>query len=83
MAARRPVEAAQDRHQGRFAGTGRPHDGDELAALDREADTAQRMHVDVADVVSPRYILDPDDCFGHFDWSSCHSRGGGTVLPEV
>ena len=61
VAARRPIEAAEDRHERRFAGARRAHDGDELAALDRQADAAQRLHVDVADVIGPRDILDPDD----------------------
>jgi hypothetical protein len=51
VAARRPVEAAQYRHERRFAGTGRPHDGDELAPFDGQADAAQRMHIDIADVI--------------------------------
>ena len=60
-AAARPVEAAEDRHQRRLAGARGAHDGDELAGLDRQADVAQRMHVDVADMVGPRDVLELDD----------------------
>ncbi len=41
----RPVEAAEDRHQRRLARSRGAHDGDELAALDRQADAPQRLHL--------------------------------------
>jgi len=43
-AACRPIEAAENVHQGRLAGAGRPDDGDEFAALNRERDAAQGVH---------------------------------------
>ena len=45
---RRRVEPAGEREQGRLAGAGRPHDGDELAGGDREGDAAQGVHGRVA-----------------------------------
>src|SRR5690606_28570246 len=51
------VETADDVHQRRLAGTGRAHDGDELAVVDPERHAAQGHHfgrralgVDLADV---------------------------------
>jgi len=41
-AARRPVETAQNGHEGRFARTRRSHDADEFTAFDGQADAAQR-----------------------------------------
>ena len=83
VAAGRPVEATEDRHQRRLARSRRAHDGDELAALDGQADAAQRMHVDVADVIGPRDVLDSDDRLRHVVmlplWLHDHSRGRGTL----
>ncbi len=42
LARGRHVEAAEDVHGGRFAGTGRPHDGDEFVPVDRQVDAIQR-----------------------------------------
>src|SRR5690606_33917969 len=39
----RHVEAAEDVHRGRLAGTRWPHDRDEIAALDREVDALQGL----------------------------------------
>src|SRR3546814_4461088 len=39
----RDVEAAEDVHRRRFAGSGRAHDGSEIAALDIEVDALQRL----------------------------------------
>ena len=64
-AGRWTVEAAEDRHQGRFAGARRAHDGHELAALDGEIDAAERVNIDVADVIGPRHAFDRDDRVGH------------------
>src|SRR5262249_40054050 len=41
----------------------RPHDGDELAAPDLQADPAQRVHHDVADDVVLDHVLDGDEAF--------------------
>jgi hypothetical protein len=55
----------------------------EFAALHRQADAAQRMHVDMADPVGPRRVLDLDDHFHHHVSSGSHNRGNGTARPEV
>ncbi len=60
----RAIEAAKDVHQGRFAGSRRSHDRDELAALDREADAVERAHLDLAQLVDLEQI-------GNFD-NRCH-----------
>ena len=39
----RAVEQAEDVHEGRFAGSGRAHDRDHLAGLDRDVDPAQGL----------------------------------------
>jgi hypothetical protein len=39
------VQAADEVHQRRLAGPGRPHDGDVLAALDGHVDPAERMNL--------------------------------------
>ena len=39
----RRIEAADDVHRRRFARAGRAHDGDELAAVDRQVDAGQRV----------------------------------------
>ena len=40
----RLVEATENVHEGGFAGSGRPHDGNEIAALDLERDALQHVH---------------------------------------
>ena len=50
LAAGRPVEAADDVHQGRLARPGRSHDGDEFAAIDGNADPLQRMNLGIAEL---------------------------------
>src|SRR5207248_9430547 len=57
-AGRRPIEAAEDMHQRRFARPGGTDDRDELAALDVDRETAERMDLDVADVVDLGERLD-------------------------
>ena len=42
---RRLLEAAGDRQERALAGAARAHDGHELAALDREVDLAERVHL--------------------------------------
>ena len=42
------VEAADQVHQRRLAGTRRPHDGDVLAAFDRDRDTLERVNLLIA-----------------------------------
>src|SRR5262249_3930225 len=43
LPARRRIEGAHQMHQRRFARTGRPHDGDELASVDAQTDAAYRV----------------------------------------
>jgi hypothetical protein len=45
LAAARLLEAAGDRQQRALAGAARAHDGDELAAVDRQVDVAERVHL--------------------------------------
>ena len=63
-ARRRPVEAADDVHERALAGARRAHDRDELARRDRERDAVERAHLDLAHLVDPDEVLDPDDV-GH------------------
>ena len=60
-AGRRTIETSDDVHQRRFAGTGRTHDGDELAFIDVEVDARERVHFDLAHRVSFRELPDFDD----------------------
>jgi hypothetical protein len=55
---RRPIEAAEDVHERRFAGARRADDRHEFAALDVERETAERVHGHVADPVVLRQIAD-------------------------
>ena len=55
---RRLVEAPENVHQRRFAGAGRPHDRDEIAALDLERDALQHVHRHLAQAVVLHQILD-------------------------
>src|ERR1019366_9296376 len=84
MPAARPVETAEHRHKRRLARPGRAHDGDEFAGVDREAHILQRMHVDVADMVCPLDVLEPDDRFRHGQcvgrWPRYYGRRGGAVF---
>ena len=84
-AARRPIEAAQDRHQRRLARSGRAHDGDEFAVFDGEAYIPQRMNIDIADMIGPRHPFNPDDRLRHdihsrFGFCFDQSRGAGTPV---
>jgi hypothetical protein len=45
------IKAAEDRHQGRFSGSGRAHDGHELPRIDAQVHPAERVHVDFTDVI--------------------------------
>ena len=51
LAARRHVEAAEDVEQRRLAGARRPQQHDELSFVERQADLAQRVHVDLAHAI--------------------------------
>ncbi len=46
------IEATEHVHRGRLARAGRPHDGDEFAARDAEADPGQRKHLGLAGTVA-------------------------------
>src|SRR5262249_4494624 len=65
LAARRPIEAAENRHQRRLARSRRADDRDQLAALDGERDAAQRVDVDAADVIGAHGAADVDDRVSH------------------
>ena len=62
VARRRPVEKADDVHEGRLARARRSHDGDELAGLDRQVDAAQRDDVgsslERVDLAQPAHLDD-------------------------
>src|SRR5207249_10682405 len=47
-AARRPVETADEVHEGALAGAGSTHDREELAGSDRERHAAQCAHLNVS-----------------------------------
>src|SRR5947209_6110888 len=57
---RRSIEKAQNIHQSRLAGARWPHDGDELAVLDRQIDTVESSDTGV------RGAIDASDAC-HFD----------------
>ena len=61
----RRVEAADNVHGSGFAGAGRPHDGDELALIDRQIDARQRVHLGLAMAVGFPDIVKPDERRGH------------------
>src|ERR1019366_3377999 len=78
---RRLVKAAEDVHEGRFAGTGRAQDGDEIAAFDGERDVAQGGHGEGADVEGAGEVLDFNDVYGftHSEeplWDPCRRLCG-------
>ena len=83
VAARRPVEAAEDVHERRFARARRAHDGDELARAGRSGSTPRSAWTfDIADDEGAGDILDPDDRLGDFGAFARHRappqrRGGG------
>ena len=81
-AAGRPVEAAEDRHQRRFTRTGGAHDGNEFAAFDDEADALQCMHVNIADAIHARHVINSDSLFRHFRALDLgdHNRGCGIAV---
>src|SRR6185312_13238146 len=56
----RPVETAEDVQQGRLAGPGSAHDGDELAGRDTKVDAAQRRDLDVAEAIEAGEAADLD-----------------------
>src|SRR5690606_42033722 len=58
---RRPVQAADEVHQGGLSRARRAHDRDELALLDGEVDAAQRLHFHLADGVGLRQPHRPED----------------------
>ena len=78
LSAGRPIQAAEQRHQRGLPRSGRSHDGDEFAGLDGQIDAAQRMHVDVADVIGPRHVHDSDDWFRHVACEVCPMRRSET-----
>ena len=61
LAGRRPIQTAQDVHQRRLAGAGRPGHGQELAGLHFERHAAQRADLDFADDVRLDEVSDRDD----------------------
>ena len=64
LALRRRIEAADQVHQGRFAGARRPHDRDVLAALDLDIDAGDRVdHLVAHDVGLPDIVRADDDAF--------------------
>src|SRR5437870_5460446 len=57
----RGVEAADQIHQGRFAGARRSDDGHHLAAVNFEIDPFQRLDLDLAGVVGLANVAHADD----------------------
>ena len=64
LARRRKVEAAQQVEHRRLAGARAAHDGDELAALDREGDAPQRLDLALAQRVALDEVVGLED-HGH------------------
>src|SRR5208282_2908559 len=60
LSGRGRVEAADQVHQGGFAGAGRAHDGDVFAALDFERHVPQGVNGFRAHLVTPRNFLKAD-----------------------
>src|SRR6185436_10173305 len=67
------VEQAEDVHERRLAAAGGPHDRHEGPRGDREVDAAQRVDLDVAEVVRLREAGDLDEVDGR-PWSGRHWR---------
>src|SRR5207247_7331939 len=61
LAARRPVEAAEDVHQRRLAGAGCSHDRDELPPRDGEVDSLEGVNVHVTQAVGLGDAAEIDD----------------------
>lgn len=61
LAAGGDVEAAEDVHEGRLAGTGGPGDGDELVLLDPEGHPGERGDFDVSGAVELGHVGQLDD----------------------
>ena len=61
VAAGRPIEAADQVHEGGLARAGRPHDGDEIARLDVERHAVERHDAAGVEVVDPAEIARFDE----------------------
>src|SRR5262249_52933697 len=57
----RAVEAAEDVHEGRLAAAARAHYGQEVAAVDFDADASERVDARFAEDVELVDVLDADD----------------------
>ena len=75
----RRIEAAEDVHRRRLAGTARPHDGDELAAVDREVDAAKRRDHRVALAVE---LGHPAECDQRSSAASRSSIATALMIPS-
>ena len=80
LAAGRLLEAAGDRQQRALARAARPHDGDQLAPLDRQVDVAQRAYLGRAGAVDLRYLAQ-FECAGHRGTSIARSLVRGPRRP--
>ncbi len=63
------VQAAEQVHQGGFAGTGRPHDGHVFAALDLQGNIAQGVDGLRAHLIEPGDVLEANQAHGASSWS--------------
>src|SRR5690606_9931034 len=70
--ARRPIEAAEEIHQRRFAGAAGAHEGDEFALVDIERDTADGVNGNFPRFVDFVDVLDLDN--------RCHDEGGAKEI---
>ena len=78
----RPVETAEDVHQGRLARARGPHDRDELTRADLEGHAAERMHFRLTHRVDLRELPDGDQRLDH----QCRipaKLGGGSARSDV
>lgn len=60
-AAGRAIEAAEDVHEGRFAGSARAHEGDEFPRSNLERNAADGVHFDFTGLVSLVDVFQPND----------------------
>ena len=63
------VEAAENIHQGGFAGARSAHQGDHFAAVDAEGNVFQDRHIDFAEVVGFGDIFEVDQAAGDVDFA--------------
>src|SRR5262249_20470829 len=82
LAAARLLEAAGDRQERALARATRPHDRDQLAALDGQIDVAECLHLARTRAVDLRYPAQ-FECACHCETSSVRVGSRGTSVSEA